>query len=297
MSGAGVKVAWGWLSGRAERAAIEAEVREEFAFHMEKLEDELASQGVNGPAASAEVRARFGDVERLVRSATKVKAGGAVMLQKINLVLLVVMIAAVGWMAVQVKLSQQHSLAAIEAVSARLETLGPAVIPGKSDTKTVYIGGAVKEPGAYYMSEGLTLRQLLAKAGGTGDHPSVSIAVVHKGENANGAEVLSATQLAEPAGRDIKLEPGDFITAIAANPLVYMTGKVTRPGPYQLPAGGLSLLRALDSAGLGEGVKRVVISRLLPLGGERQTKFDLEELKSRAIPDVLLEGNDRIVVE
>ena len=80
-----------WLATRTERALVEADIREEFEFHLSEIGLELAAQGVSGAAASAQSRARFGDTERLVREGGRVKAGGLMMLQRINLGLLIVL--------------------------------------------------------------------------------------------------------------------------------------------------------------------------------------------------------------
>ncbi len=153
-------MAWSWLSGRADRQALEADLREEFAGHLGLIEQELISQGLSPEEARLGSRARFGDVERLVRDATKIKLGGSLMLQRINLVLLVVIGGAVVWLLVQNQQINARSVQTMEQVSASLVAL-QARQPASAESaaagpraKVVYVAGLVEKPGTYQIPPG-----------------------------------------------------------------------------------------------------------------------------------------------
>jgi len=98
---------------------------------------------------------------------------------------------------------------------------------------------------------------------------------------------------------NIVIRPGDVILIPAPNVgLVYMAGQINNPGAIALPPnGGLTLLRAIDSAGGMSSIaipERIDLTRMI--GTERQATI---RLNGRAIaeqtqPDVYLKANDRI---
>jgi protein involved in polysaccharide export with SLBB domain len=98
---------------------------------------------------------------------------------------------------------------------------------------------------------------------------------------------------------NIVIRPGDVILVPAPNVgLVYMAGQINNPGAIALPPnGGLTLLRAIDSAGGLSSIaipERIDLTRMI--GTERQATI---RLNGRAIaeqtqPDVYLKANDRI---
>jgi len=100
---------------------------------------------------------------------------------------------------------------------------------------------------------------------------------------------------------NIIIRPGDVIRVPAPpSGLVYVSGQVARPGPYQLPtSGGLTLMRAIDSAG-GFGnlaiPERIDLTRLLDHNREATIMLDGKAIGQKTQPDVWLKPNDRINV-
>lgn len=100
---------------------------------------------------------------------------------------------------------------------------------------------------------------------------------------------------------NIVIRPGDILRVPAPpSGLVYMTGQVSRPGTYQIPADGqLTLLRALDSAG---GLNYIAIPERIDLtrmvGRDRQAtiRLDGRAISEQTQPDVFLKPNDRVNV-
>lgn len=102
----------------------------------------------------------------------------------------------------------------------------------------------------------------------------------------------------DPAA-NIVIRNGDVVR-VPTSPVgfVYMAGQINRPGPIQLPpTGGLTLLRAIDSAG-GMGTlaipERVDLTRML--SGDRQAtiRLDVRAISEQTQPDVYLKPNDRV---
>jgi polysaccharide export outer membrane protein len=139
---------------------------------------------------------------------------------------------------------------------------------------------------------------------------------VGKGGQASDAKAARATQdlitqriirvplkglLAGKQTLNIIIRPGDVVR-VPQPPtgLVYVAGQVARPGPYQIPlTGGLTLLRAIDSAG-GLGTiaipERIELTRMIDRNREATIMVDGKAIAERTQPDVFLKPNDRINV-
>ncbi len=77
-------------------AEIRAEIDEELAFHLAECARSLAADGFDESEAQAEARRRFGDLARIRRACARTQLGERIMVQRIQLVLTSVLIAAVG---------------------------------------------------------------------------------------------------------------------------------------------------------------------------------------------------------
>lgn len=99
---------------------------------------------------------------------------------------------------------------------------------------------------------------------------------------------------------NIVIRPGDVVRIpFPPTGLIYMAGMVNRVGPIGIPAGGITLQRAIDSAGGLSGIavpERVDLQRMV--GDRRQAtiRLDLRAIAEQTQPDILLKPNDRINV-
>ena len=107
--------------------------------------------------------------------------------------------------------------------------------------------------------------------------------------------------LAGVADVNIVLRPGDVIRVpVPKTGLVYMTGQVQRPGPYNLPTDGrLTLLRALDAAGGLSSIgipERVDLMRMV--GNDRQAtiRVNVRAIAEQTQADIYLKPDDRVNV-
>lgn len=107
--------------------------------------------------------------------------------------------------------------------------------------------------------------------------------------------------LAGAADVNIVVRPGDVIRVpVPRSGLVYMTGQVQRPGPYNLPTDGkLTLLRAFDTAGGLNGLaipERVDLTRVVGDGRQATIRLDARAIAEQTQPDIYLKPDDRINV-
>lgn len=201
---------WPNAAGAPRSAAdVDREIADEFEFHIAMIQRELERRGVAPDKAERESRRRFGNANALHRQCRRIALGERAMLQRINLVLLVLIIAVLTWIC-GVQASQRRLLQiAVDRAERQMELEAQRAF----HSGTVYVEGTVVRPGAYALSEkGLTLRQLLAAAGGVkGDFSQVQIAR----EQPNGLRAIRFTltpaDWTNPAGPDEPVKAYDIV--------------------------------------------------------------------------------------
>jgi hypothetical protein len=113
-------------------AEIGADIDAELAFHVEESARDLCAEGLDAESARAEALRRFGDFGRIRRECARTQMGERVMLQRIQIVLTAVLIAAVGLLlwsnhdarAAMVAERQQNA-ALLARIDARFSTQSP----------------------------------------------------------------------------------------------------------------------------------------------------------------------------
>ena len=105
---------------------LERDLEDELAFHLDMLEREEREAGLDPDAARTAARDRFGDIDRIRAACRRVANEDRAMLQRINAVLIVVLLIAVVVLGVQVHLGQNQSTLALERMQASLEALALA---------------------------------------------------------------------------------------------------------------------------------------------------------------------------
>jgi polysaccharide export outer membrane protein len=126
----------------------------------------------------------------------------------------------------------------------------------------IYLMGEISTPGAYTYQPGITLLQLLAKAGGAITHPMKDYIgnVRSTGANMRNVSVFRSTgetikvnveqiQKTGDQSQNVELFPGDTIFIPAGTGGQFsVLGQVKRPGPYPVE-GKITLMEALVQAG------------------------------------------------
>lgn len=116
-------------------AEIRADIDEELAFHLAESARALAADGLDEREAQAEARRRFGDVARIRRDCARTQLGERIMLQRIQLVLTSVLIAAVGallWSNHAARADYQAERETTAALATELARLGEQLEAGFS---------------------------------------------------------------------------------------------------------------------------------------------------------------------
>lgn len=104
--------------------AIEADIDDELAFHVEESTRALAEGGLDADAARAEALRRFGDRGRVRRECVRTQMGERLVLQRIQIVMTTVLVAAVGlllWSNREARASMAAEREANAALLSRLE--------------------------------------------------------------------------------------------------------------------------------------------------------------------------------
>lgn len=153
------------------------------------------------------------------------------------------------------------------------------------------VGGEVHAPGTYPITQKQNLRDAIEAAGGLLESADIGNAVVlRRTPDAAGLEVFTVDlEQVRDARQDLTLKPGDLLT-IRRDPTlgnrveVQITGEVSSPGTYMLPAGS-TMADLIDLAGgvTQRGDLRAAIlsrARLREMEQELRTRYVAEIRKS-----------------
>lgn len=139
---------------------IDRDLEDEFAFHIDMLERELIDAGMPRERAAELARARFGNVDRLRTQCRRIALEDRHMMQKINFVLMIIVMLAVVGVSIQMLVTQRYNALALQDITtqiakmridARLEAREWAGVPDSSEARTphIMIEGLVENPGWY----------------------------------------------------------------------------------------------------------------------------------------------------
>lgn len=172
------------------------------------------------------------------------------MLQRINFILMLVLVAAVAFLSVQLFVTQRQNAAVLREMAQRLALAGPgAAAPAGSPSPAIpgtggllYVTGAVKRPGMYSQppSGRLTLSRIIASAGGLDDlRSTATVRVVRAVEGQDQAvfEQVIADE-ADLAISDFQLQADDqvIVSRGSREPSVrwWTTAQTALPGSWRL---------------------------------------------------------------
>jgi hypothetical protein len=205
---------------------IARDVDDEFEFHLASLESELAAAGAAPEQARQAAVKRFGDADKYRRQCERIAMEDRIMLQRINAVLMVIVLLAVIGVSVQMYLTQRNNSQALADITTQLASMksetdgrlaemiqamsapdageGPAV---------VYVDGHVVRPGVYGLPKNgsLSLARMLRAAGGLTTSPAH--VMVRRSIDGKLSPVFDRTvsDLSEIVEGDVKLERDDVV--------------------------------------------------------------------------------------
>src|SRR5262245_21558098 len=105
------------------RREVDDEIADELEFHVAMRAAELERDGLAPDRARVEAERRFGDRARVAKACRRAQIGERVMLQRVQAVLLVGLIAAVGWLAWEGRASDRASAAALAEMTRQMGLL------------------------------------------------------------------------------------------------------------------------------------------------------------------------------
>ena len=186
-------------------------------------------------------------------------------------------------------------------------------------SRRVYITGAVRNAGLYSLEPGMTVLELIAKAGGvTGERGQFAFILKSAIDSVKNAEKIDELvgkaksvkvdlrELMDRGRADLNmtLEEGDVLYiqplnfAGAAQNKIYVLGRVNRPGAYNYQENMGALDACVEAGGFTNysAPNRTVITRRKENGEVETIKIDLNQVKEGREKDVILMPGDRVYV-
>lgn len=230
---------------------LSRDLEDEFTFHLARLEEELAADGRDAAAAHDLARRRFGDVDSIRRACVRIARKEERMLQKMNLVLMIVVLLMLAAVSVQMWRAQSAQTEAIRSLGEQLVALrvGTTAAPTPQEPPgQVYVTGAVNRSGTHNLPVNgrMTLLQLLSSVGHTQIQrgiDDIKITLTSGTGEAARTRIYRLTELkAEPATVPF-LEPGDVVdVSLITSNLPGPAGSASAPGggstsrpPFRVP--------------------------------------------------------------
>jgi protein involved in polysaccharide export with SLBB domain len=147
------------------------------------------------------------------------------MLQKVNLVLMIVVLVAVGFVSVQMFITQRYNTLALNALEAHLADVNATLQAAErsrpaAGTGVVYLRGEVARPGVYNLplSGGLTLMRLLSAAGTPADDENLIATLFRGTERSTVKQEFTISRLFGNPRFDVELEAGDTVAVRKVEP-------------------------------------------------------------------------------
>ena len=289
---------------------IEAEIDDELTFHIEQVTREFVEAGQSDNDAKVNALARFGDVQQIKAQCKRIALEERFMLQRINLVLMIVVLLAVAFVSVQMYVAQKHNTLALQTIVTDIADMKVAAAQANR-AGSVTIVGAVSRPSRYPIPKtgDYTLADVLVDAG-----PSDRAFKVKLFRRVNGERTLFAQEtismlhemdrLKEQIvdGDRVVVEPVlSYMPAQSTSHMgfVYIDGSIVRPGAYELQAGGNMTVSMLLKAagGLKQSPVLVQVTRFDKTGNPQMIVDSLiNQASDLNQSDVLLRPDDHVIL-
>lgn len=208
------------------REQIARDLEDEFAFHLEMKARALESEeGLDREAACGLALDRFGNLDQIRKDCQRIALKERIMLQRVNLVLMIVVMLVVVAVGAQVYVTQRYNTLALQAITADLakmkfESQKPA--NGAMHSGLVRVDGDFERPGDFNLPPGapLTLDRLVTSAGGIKGKADAKIAVKGLDPDGNLVDrfIIQRWSDANSSNMLYLIQPGDRIIAQALPP-------------------------------------------------------------------------------
>jgi polysaccharide export outer membrane protein len=155
-------------------------------------------------------------------------------------------------------------------------------------SQKVELVGAVAKPGEYFLDGEITLRAMLARAGGVELDRTTGVVAVVRGEE-------RITMTLDQVGGDtdtVHLQPGDVIL-VEQSEVVLIGGQVAKPGPVAFTE-GMTVTQALLRAGDATPVANLARSYILRDGAK--IPVNIRKMRKGRGEDFALEPGDTLFI-
>lgn len=105
---------------RRSESQIERDLEDEFAFHLEMKTRELMNEGHDLQAARGLALGSFGNVELIKKRCKRIALEERIMLQRVNFVMMIVVVMMVVAVGVQVMITQRYNTVALQDITAQI---------------------------------------------------------------------------------------------------------------------------------------------------------------------------------
>ena len=289
---------------------IDAQIDDELTFHNEQVTRELVEAGQSVDDAKANALARFGDVQQIKAQCKRIALGERIMLQRINLVLMIVVLLAVAFVGVQMYVTQKYNTLALQEIVGDLAYMKTAAAQANR-AGSVTIVGAVARASRFPIPKtgDYTLADVLVDAipndrafkvrlfrRENGEHElfaEETISMIHEMDRLKQQIVDGDRVVVEPV---LAYMPPQSTSDMGH---VYIDGSISRPGIYSLQAGGnMTLSVLIDGAGgLKQTPVQVQVMRLDETGNSEIIVDSLiNEVSDLERNNVLLHPDDHVIL-
>lgn len=165
---------------RRDDREIEDDLDDEFAFHLEQSTRDLIAQGHDPQAARGLALSHFGDLNTIKTRCKRIALEERIMLQRINFIMMAIVLVLVVALGVQMLMTQKANTAALRDITTQLTRMqqpSGEIANTDQSSNVVYIEG-VARPGVYGLQgKTMTVRQLIDRAGGPQPPENVRVVV------------------------------------------------------------------------------------------------------------------------
>lgn len=172
-----------------EGAQLASEIHDELHSHIAETADALVDEGWPEEAAWAEAHRRFGDLQKITASCTREKLPNRTMFQKLNLTLILMLLAGVSTLFVRAKMAANQTEAEMAKLTASVEALESQVTVSSQPSQiaeNVEPVSVVEHVAAFEERTGMVLEKGLREAvlGWLEDKPGYGDKVAEFGDDA-----------------------------------------------------------------------------------------------------------------
>lgn len=196
---------------------VREDIRDEMQSHINMMREELKADGIEGEEAERHIAERFGDESQWRAKSESVILGERIMLQKILVVLVLALAVGLGWSVWEARASRVAMQAEMGKLQEQMTILvakakEPSIV--RQQPGFVYVDGKNLRSGPYQLSQGLTLKRLLASCGAGNLENAKHVAITRRTVEGQETKKYDAKELMSDTNLDPLLQADDMIQVL-----------------------------------------------------------------------------------